>query len=379
MSNPLAGVYPATVVGTRDVAGTFQFQVSIAGQTANNADTNLCPWAPYCGTISSGGSGDFLPYSIGDVVLVAFLYGKPAYPIILGGLPRGNTENQTHVPVDYLLGMQSDSPVEQQRALNRWQRVDRAGNMFEMSTVGDEVHVSMRSGGAEVKVTAVGNMAYVHASGSVEIKSEGRVVVNAGHASVEANVVDVRAAGKELLTQLDDGRVNIQGSRRVTIGSYDDITHQTGSVNIGGEYPRFLDLPTLTAQNPIPFQSLNTSVRAKIIGIGCQGGVPWPTFGVPVIPPVTDFETTSFGVPTVLPLLPTQSVNIRAALSLDMACLGQASLTGVAMCNISSSGLLMLSGAGAIYQSSYGPIIISSTSAVTISAPLITMTNAPIL
>lgn len=373
------GVYPATVVGTRDVQGAFQFQVRINGIHLPNISTKLCPWAQYCGVVSTSGAGDFLPYAMGDIVLVALLYGDLNRPIILGGLARGGNEDQAHTPVDYQLGMASDSPVEQQRALSRWQRIDGAGNIFEMSQIGKEIHVSMRSGAAEVTVSAVGNTATVSAAGTVEIKSKGRVTVNAGHASIEANVVDVRAAGKELVTQLDDGRVNIKGSRRVTIGAYDDITHQTGCVNIGGEYSRFFDLPLVTLTNPIPLQSAQVGLRGKVVGVGCGGGVPWPMFGLPVLPPITDFENVSFGVPSLLPLLPTQIVAIRATISLDMASAATASLTSVGLCSITAGGLLLLTGQGGIHQSSYGPIIISSSLAVTISAPLITMTNVPIV
>lgn len=389
MTDALAGLYPALITSTQDPLGAFRFRVRVHGVHDPRTLDEDCPLAPVAGAVSSNGRGDYMPFTVGDTVLVAFLYGASDKPIIMGGLPRGLGDRFTFVPPDYARDIQSPDASRQSRAVRRWQRVDAAGNIFEMNEVGDEVHVLMRSGNAEVSVSSVGNTAVVRAAGQVIVQSSSAVRVEAGTISAKANVIEVETTGQDL-TQLDDGRINIRGTRRVVIGAYDSITKNLGDVHIGGELPRFKDIPVpLSTPGSTPLQSMNCSMRAKFIGIGCAGGIPieGSPSSPPAIPAVTDFETTLQGIPTGMPLLPTSSIYMRSLLSFDAATLGSMSHTSTLAMSFSAGGIMSLSAGGimkidaigALMQTAGGPITITSTAAVNVEAPAINISAETLL
>lgn len=176
------GCYRGFVEEVLDVEERFRYRIRVSHIHPDEIPVEHLPWSE---TIAFAGTGfgDVPHYEIGDRVWVMFEGGNREYPCLIGGwiaVPGG-------IP---------DVPPEQDeqysKTRRRWFRLDRAGNLLEMSEVPGELRVRLRSGGAEVTLSQIDNGIKVKASGRVTIEGE-RVEVTAKTAVVQADDVTVQA------------------------------------------------------------------------------------------------------------------------------------------------------------------------------------------
>lgn len=302
------GIYRAEVVGIEDPERRHRVQVLVERVHAQSRDHETCPWAVTC-SLGGKGAGMFFSHRIGDLVWVMFEDGNADSPVIVGAQ---NTES---------MGV-SDEPIDKQtdyaEGRRRWSQVDRKGNLIEMSEVGDEMYVRMKAGGAEVRVTQMGDEVIISSpSGKVRVDSM-QADVTAGSVTVKGATVDIEGEDFNTLG-LDSGAARMSANGRVEINAQDARTGTLGTLDLGGCARRFLGLPLplgTPGVNSIPKQTPTTNLRGRTVniggGVGAAVPVPLPCgVGTPPLPtdPGVDGQMDFDGLTV---LKPTVTVNIRA-------------------------------------------------------------------
>jgi phage baseplate assembly protein gpV len=255
MSQLYGGIYEGLVTSVDDPERRHRVGVEVILPGGNGvAPTLMGEWAAVC-NISGKQCGDFFPYNRGDTVYVMFLGGDPMAPVVVGGI---NNES-SGIP---------DEPMENKanyrKGLNRWSRVDRNGNVIEMSWNPDEDWVKVKSGGSEIAVSATGGGTISIASlrGSVTVAGQ-NVNVQAGTASVSAQRVDVTGLASDG-EGLDSGAVEIASNGTIDIHS-ETGTAAMAKVNIGGGAQKLDGTPV---PGSTPYQDDETNIRGEVVNIG---------------------------------------------------------------------------------------------------------------
>ncbi len=238
----LVGVYRATVVGVADPEERGRYQVRVMLLHDETIPVEDLPWAEQV-VFAGKGFGDVPNYDIGDLVLIAFEGGDYEYPFLMGGW----ISQSQGIP---------DLPPEQtedyEETRKRWMRLDRAGNLIEMSEVGDELHIRIKSGDAEVLISQIDNSINIAATGPLNI-SAARAEITAEDFSVRSENAEIVAThrtageGDAVLNLFSSRTVNIYGGDAagvdddsvVRIGQYIDgaaAARQTNLVDIRSEY-----------------------------------------------------------------------------------------------------------------------------------------------
>jgi len=294
----LPGIYRAVVAGVDDPEERGRYQVRIPLFHDDAVPVEHLPWAEQV-VFAGKGFGDVPNYDVGDLVLVAFEGGDYEYPFIMGGW----LSQSQGIP---------DLPPEQREdyatTRKRWMRMDRSGNLIEMSEVDDELRIRIKSGNAEVVVSQIDNSINIAASGPVNISAERAEItaddfsVRSGNAEIVATHRDGGGAGDAILNVFSSQVVNIYGgdapgvdadsvislgqyidgaaaarqtqlvqarSEVVQIGKKDDESpptpyKKTVTINISADSLVFLESNT-KVQIDAPEVEVNASTSAKVI------------------------------------------------------------------------------------------------------------------
>jgi len=183
----LPGVYRAIIACVEDPEERGRYQVRIPLFHDEDVPIEHLPWAEQV-VFAGKGFGDVPNYDVGDLVLIAFEGGNYEYPFIMGGW----LSQSQGIP---------DLPPEQredyEETRKRWMRMDRAGNLIEMSEVDDELLIRIKSGDAEVVVSQIDN--------SINIAATGPVRISAQRAEIAAEDFSVRSENAEIVATHRDG------------------------------------------------------------------------------------------------------------------------------------------------------------------------------
>lgn len=216
------GPFRAVVARTDDAENRRRYRVRVLGIHLPQSDDDMLPWAE---TSAFGGKyfGDIPRLAVGDRVWVQFEGGDRRYPVITGSwltAPSGV----------------SDIPTELSNlASKRWVRLDRAGNLIEMSENEEELHIKFQSGGAEIILSQKDD--------TVSLRADTRVRVEAPYIEADGDEVTVtariaRVETTESATIRSEQTIVAHAKERIEIGPYTDAlfaAHTTPEVLVDGE------------------------------------------------------------------------------------------------------------------------------------------------
>lgn len=204
------GVHRGVVADTNDPEKRKRYRVRVMALHPDGVPVENLPWAE---SSLFGGKmfGDLPGFEVGDPVFVMFEGGLRRFPIVIGGAMSAS-------------GGIPDAPAEQQsnypETQRRWVRLDRVGNLIEMSPLPEERWIKIQSGEAVVMLRMN--------DGSVQIASNSQVQVTAPQVSVDASE-QVTVSTKTLIAQVSEIAtiraaevVNVQGATKINIGRYED-------------------------------------------------------------------------------------------------------------------------------------------------------------
>lgn len=204
------GVYRGVIEDANDPEQRKRYRVRVFMLHPDGVPSENLPWAE--SSLFAGKMfGDIPAFEQGDTVFVMFEGGNRRFPVVMGGFMAASAG----IP---------DAPAEQRgnypETQSRWVRLDRVGNLIEMSPLPEERWIRIQSG--EAVVTLRMN------DGSVEVRSNSQVQVTAPQVAVDATE-QVTVKTKTLIAQVDETAtirsadvVNIQGSTKINIGRYED-------------------------------------------------------------------------------------------------------------------------------------------------------------
>ncbi len=365
------GIYSGLVVDDNDQE-EMRFRVRVRVNGIHHEDTPVdgIPWAEVMAqgaSPSMGGSGDFRPYRKGDKVFIMFINGNEYLPVVTGA----QITKRSGVPSIPLSAI-----TDYVKGLLRWIRSDRAGNSIELSEASGEKHVLLRSGAAEVKVSSIGDVITVKSvHGKIRVEG-GMVEVYAGSSLVRASSVTIDAAGEDL-AGLPSGTATMRSNRTVDIVTDNPLSPggiptpaSADEINIGGKIDTLkgVAIPPPTGKPPI--QTAKNNLRSQAINIGVGLGSD----------PLVDYA----GLPPI-PLPPTLTINIRAALGVAIKTSGICSIDSVGPTTVTAGALtltsvsvLNINAAAALTIQSAGPVILGSVSALTIQASALAFLTTPL-
>ena len=301
------GIYRADVINANDPEQRLRVQVRVRGIHHPSMPDLALPWAEPAGVLR----GLFFPYEKGDVVFVQFEGGSHLYPVIVGG---SLSEKQ---------GV-NDTPFELQEDNSGGKKVilvDGKGSMVEMSTDPRDLWVRLRSGGAIIQASSKDNGVVIEARGAVVVSGP-KVTVNASTAEVNAGTINISADNGSAQSAV----LTANSQHRTDVLAVDDV-------NIGNRVENIMGIPQTTQP-----QAQNVNLRGANVNVGVGGGVMGTTPETDAMPSATS------GAVVDVPLLPTITVNIRAATDVNIvAGVGvsvespSVSVTGTASVSLSSS------------------------------------------
>jgi hypothetical protein len=202
----MAGYYRGVVEDVNDPQERGRARVRVHAVHDEHVPVENLPWAETI-AFSGSGFGDVPHYEKGDRVAVMFEFGNCEYPAIIGGwiaAPSG-------LP---------DFPPEQQeeysRTRRRWMRVDRKGNMIEMSELPDELYIRLKSGESEIIISQVDDSITLNASGPISINAETAQIVGKA-LDVRGEDVTVFANKRNALTGVGEGTLNLYTTQQVNL------------------------------------------------------------------------------------------------------------------------------------------------------------------
>jgi len=250
MPYPAVGAARAVIASVADAEERARYRVRVYGCHDEGMPVEHLPWAETC-PIGGAGWGDIPPWEVGDKVIVIPEMGNREYWFIIGGWissPQGGTDLPPEMSGDY----------EEDRL--RWCRIDRMGNMIEMSSKPDELHVRIKSGNASILVTQVDDSVVIDASGPLKI--------NAQKASVTSEVTDVQSPLVNIVGQgVDDfgvetGRVQIFSNKDM------DIFAGVGAVTPTQDGKGFMRVGQYKDDSLTPRQTNEMYIGPKVAQIG---------------------------------------------------------------------------------------------------------------
>jgi hypothetical protein len=139
-----AGIYRAVVVGTDDPERRKRYRVRVNRINPESVAAEALPWAEVSTFFGGKFFGEIPNYHVHDVVWVMFEAGDKRYPVIVGA-PLAYTGGVPDVP--------SEVTADYARTGDRWIRLDRSGNLIEMSPLPESRYIRIKSGDAELFVS----------------------------------------------------------------------------------------------------------------------------------------------------------------------------------------------------------------------------------
>lgn len=291
------GLYRGEIRAVNDPQKLGRCRVYVHGVHMPNSKADDLPWAEMM-NYGGRGFGDIPPYDVGDLVGIMFEFGDRSFPIVIGGWTSKRGGMNDRVP-------ENQGDFKKNRM--RWTRVDKAGNLFEMSALPAERHIRLRSGRADLCLSQNDDSLIADVPGYVQIKTPeyGHVGTKSIHIVEEFSV---SASSKSLLVPgrivfSTDGVFEVCATKENLIG-HDPIRPRVSlnttllgaTVNIG--------LPSMAA--PLRFPTMN-------VRIGAMNTISMTASVVSVIAPV---------------------VSIRGVASLDMECAGPITLKSAVSINL---------------------------------------------
>jgi uncharacterized protein (DUF2345 family) len=233
------GVYRGVVEDTNDPEQRKRYRVRVFTLHPDSIPSGNLPWAESA-LFAGKMFGDLSGFELGDPVFVMFEGGNRRFPVVVGGSMSAS-------------GGIPDAPAEVRgnypETQKRWVRLDRVGNLIEMSPIPEERWIRIQSGEAVIALRMN--------DGSVEIRSNSQVQVTAPQVAVDATE-QVTVKTKTLIAQVDETAtirsadvVNVQGATKINIGRYEDPI-------LGPVLPQTTDEVDIRANNNIKAESGGT-------------------------------------------------------------------------------------------------------------------------
>lgn len=375
-----AGVYRGVVEDANDPEQRKRYRVRVFGLHPDGVPIEHLPWAESSMFVGKQ-FGDLPSYEHGDAVFVMFEQGNRRFPIVIGGAMSASSG----VP---------DAPAEIRgnytETQNRWVRLDRVGNLIEMSPLPSERWLRIKSG--EAVVTLRMN------DGSIQIESNSQVQVTAPQVAVDASE-QVTVKTKTLIAQVDETAtiraadvVNVQGATKINIGRYEDpilgpvLPQTTDEVdirannNLKAESGGTIDVDAtsnITVDTQASF-ALEAQTQVTIRGVNkvtidTDGDVEVTSDGKTVVTAQQDVEVNS-----------QQKVLVTAASSVEVT--GQqgvvikASASNIVIeaeagnVNLTAQGNVNVNASANATVESTGPLTLKSSTQVKIEAPIVDLT-----
>lgn len=273
------GIYRGMVASVDDPEKRFRYAVRVAGIHFQDTPVEGLRWAEVSCSFAAAGAGDIPHYEVGDKVWVMFEGGDLEQPVVMGGWlaeRRGYSDVPADIREDYA------------RSRRKWSRIDRVGNMIEMSEAPDERHIRLKSGRAELILTQKDDSITIITKGAVKIQA-GQASVSASEAFLDAGNINITAVD-QTVPGVGRGTLNILSDMDINIAVKDATQggNPAGEVNIG----QFMDSGSLASAGvPAPRQSPVVNVFSAIVRIG--------QYGVGTLLPTTDVEIMGAALVTV--------------------------------------------------------------------------------
>ena len=201
------GLYRAEVAAADDPEERARHRVRVFHVHDDSIPAEHLPWAELAAHAGRGW-GDIPHYEVGDLVWVMFEGGDRDFPVILAGwltAPSG---------VSDLPAEQTGEYSEDRR---RWTRIDRVGNLIEMSEKDDEKHIRFKSGGVEIIIKQTDDSLAITVAGPAQISAKSAVV------TVE-NDMTATVGGKATIDATDDATVKSAGKVIIEAGAGSEVT-----------------------------------------------------------------------------------------------------------------------------------------------------------
>jgi hypothetical protein len=269
----MPGYYRAVIAAVNDPEERGRYRVRVPQIHDEEADVENLPWAELI-CFAGKGFGDVPNYDIGDLVCVIFEGGHFEFPAIIGAW----ISHSQGIP---------DFPPEQTEDYDttrkRWMRMDRAGNLIEMSEVDDELRIRIKSGDAEIVVSQIDNSISIAAIGPVNISAQ-RAEITAGDFSVRSENAEIVAthrtgggAGDAILNVFSSQTVNIYGGDAagidadavVRLGQYIDGSAAARQTNLVEARSEIIQLGKKDDEGlPTPYKktvTINVSADALVL------------------------------------------------------------------------------------------------------------------
>lgn len=276
------GMYKGVVKGVNDPQNRSRLQVRVAGIDWDATADGDLRWAELGAPFSALLCGDIPHYNLGDQVWVQYEAGDSDYPVV------------THGWVNSQFGFPS-LPSGQTTKSNpdarlRWIRADRVGNKVVMSEIPEELWIQLVSGAVSITVRQADNSIRLYAlSGLIDL-SAARLTSTSQNIALSGNTFLMTSSAV-------DAAGGAQGLIRLLSNLNLDIFAGPGPnsrLNIGGYVPTFQGLtdptqPTMAAQ-----QTAEVNVLGQEINAGAG-------------------PSDTQGLPTPIPLQPTEVHNIKGA------------------------------------------------------------------
>ncbi|KKN40341.1 hypothetical protein LCGC14_0734450 [marine sediment metagenome] len=249
------GVYRGVIESTEDPEERGRYRVRVHHVHPDAIPKDHLPWAEIM-SHSGHGWGDIPHYENGELVWVMFEGGNREYPVLMGGwltAQKGGTDLPPEQSGDY---------AEDRR---RWTRIDRAGNMIEMSERGDEKHIRLRSGNVELIITQKDNSFTINANGPCNITAK-KALVTSEQTEINSPLVTIKAEGHSGVTET--GAVNIISNKDLNIfagvGTIPGSQDGKGLILLG-QYKDGINNPRQTDQ---------VDVMPKLLKLGMEASTP---------------------------------------------------------------------------------------------------------
>lgn len=263
MSDQCYGVYRGRVESVDDPEKRFRYHVRVFTVHDETIPVEHLPFAETGFAFNASQSklsADIPHFEVGDLVWIMFEGGDRNYPVITGGW-ISHSRGINDVP--------TDQGTNYSTTRRRWQRVDRSGNLIEVSELPDELHIKLQSGDATILVTQRHNEILLQAlKGTVRVEAPKAEVVS-DQAIVDAKEITVQA------TQLQDGSADLKGRAHFLAQEELNLhanlpSGDEAAINIGGYTPR---LEGEFVDGYPPLQSPDVRVRSLKIHLGQREGV----------------------------------------------------------------------------------------------------------
>jgi hypothetical protein len=267
------GLYHGEIRNAEDPEKRRRYRVRVHAVHPQSVSDDSLPWAE---SAVVGGKfwGDWPGYEVGDRVIVGFHGGDAYQPIILAGWVNASAD---------LLDTPPDLATRYAEGRKRWVRVDRAGNMLELSAiehwarlVAGAAAVIVRSDEQSIELVAGTHMR----TGRIARDRIVSYVLNAEDALIDVEAYDTLGGSTGIATILSNLDVYMKAYRDFVIGLY---VHS------------FLGQPTVP---PVMEQGERAIIGAQYIFIGSPIGESiGPGIGMAVPPtlPTTEITITATG------------------------------------------------------------------------------------